>query len=185
MTAEPPRLGPMERTALLGIARAAVRHRLGRGSAPELPEQGALAIARGAFVTVKVRGELRGCIGTFAPRGSLAETVARVAESAATEDPRFHPVAPEELDHLEVHISVLDPKRLMHGPADLVVGRDGVLVQMGWHRGALLPQVAVEEGWDSATFLARTCLKAGLPPDAWRDPRALVELFSAEELGTP
>lgn len=179
----PPRLGAVERAALLGIARAAVRERLGMGAQPALPEEGLLAEPRGAFVTVYVRGELRGCIGTFTPAGSLASTVARMAASAAGEDPRFEPVRADEVDDLDVHVSALDPRRPMRDPAELEVGRDGVVVQLGWRRGTLLPRVAVEHGWDRVTFLERTCLKAGLPPDAWQDPEAVVELFSAEEVG--
>ncbi len=171
------------RAALLGIARAAVRHYLGASAAPALPADGPLAEPRGAFVTLTKAGELRGCVGTFTPKGSLAATVARMAVSAATEDPRFEPVRLDEVDDLDLHVSVLAPRRPMRDPAELELGRDGVVVQLGWHRGALLPRVAVEQGWDRETFLARTCLKAGLPPDAWREPGAVVELFSAEEFG--
>lgn len=177
------RLDDVERAALLGIARAAIRARLGLGPAPALPETGPLAEARGAFVTLRVRSELRGCIGTFTPQGSLAATVARMAVAAATEDPRFPALGAAEVDELDLHVSALEPRRRMTDPSELEVGRDGVLVQLGWHRGALLPQVAVEEGWDATTFLDRTCLKAGLPPTAWREPAATVELFAAEEVG--
>jgi uncharacterized protein len=176
-------LAPADRAALLAIAKVAVRQRVARGPPPALPEAGPLAEPRGAFVTLTVNGELRGCVGTFTPAGSLAATVARMAASAAAEDPRFAPVQESELDELDVHVSALDPRRRMRDATELVVGRDGVLVQLGWHRGALLPRVAVEEGWDPVTFLERTCLKAGLPPHAWRDPAATVELFSAEEFG--
>jgi len=176
-------LGPAERAALLGIAQAAVRERVAGGPPPALPESGPLAATRGAFVTLTVKGELRGCVGTFTPAGSLAATVARMAASAAAEDPRFEPVAADELDDLDVHVSALEPRRAMRDLADLELGRDGVVVQLGWHRGALLPRVAVEEGWTRETFLERTCLKAGLPPNAWRDPAATVELFAAEEFG--
>jgi uncharacterized protein len=179
----PLRLGAVERAALLGIARAAVRERLGIAPEPALPEDGPLAEPRGAFVTVSVRGELRGCIGTFTPAGSLASTVARMAATAASEDPRFEPIRAEEIDDLDVHVSALDPRRPMRDPAELEIGRDGVVVQLGWRRGTLLPRVAVDHGWDPVTFLERTCLKAGLPPDAWHDPQAVVELFSAEDFG--
>jgi AmmeMemoRadiSam system protein A len=175
-------LGPVERAALLGVARGAVRARLGLSAGPELPGDGPLSEPAGAFVTLRVNGELRGCIGTFTPQGSLASTVARMAAAAATEDPRFPPLGAEELDDLDVHVSVLEPRRRMQDPSEIAIGRDGIAVQLGWQRGALLPQVAVEEGWDARTFLARTCLKAGLPPDAWRDPQATVELFAAEEI---
>ena len=177
------RLGPADGAALLGIARAALRVRFGLGTQPPLPDSGPLAEERGAFVTLTREDELRGCIGSFAPTGSLAQTVARLAVSAATEDPRFPPVTADELDDLDVHISVLDPPRRMWAPSDIHLGRDGLLVRLGWHRGALLPRVAVEQGWDAETFLERTCLKAGLRPDAWKDPAAVVELFSTEEVG--
>lgn len=176
-------LGPLDRAALLGLARAAVRARLGVGDAPALPAEGPLGAPGGAFVTLRVRGELRGCLGSFTPRGSLAATVAGLAAGAATDDPRFPPLRPEELDDLDLHVSVLAPRRPMQDPSELAVGRDGVVVELGWQRGALLPRVAVEEGWDAKTFLERTCLKAGLPPGAWRDPQAKVELFAAEEVG--
>ena len=179
----PSRLGTVERAALLGIARAAVRERLGLGPRPTLPDDGPLTVPRGAFVTLFVRGELRGCIGTFTPAGSLANTVARMAANAASEDPRFEPVHVEEIEELEVHVTALDPRRPMRHPEELEIGRHGVVVQLGWHRGTLLPRVAVDHGWDRVTFLERTCLKAGLPPHAWQDPEAVVELFSAEELG--
>ncbi len=178
-----PRLGAVDRAALLGIARASIREHLGLGPPPALPAEGQLAEPRGAFVTLSVRGELRGCIGTFTPADSLARTVAKMATSAASEDPRFEPVRADEVDDLDVHVSVLGPRRPMRDPSDLEIGRDGVVVQLGWHRGTLLPRVAVEHGWDRAAFLERTCLKAGLPPQAWQDPEAVVELFSAEEVG--
>lgn len=176
-------LGPLERAALLGIARAAVLEKLGLGPRPSLPAEGPLAEPRGAFVTLSVRGELRGCIGTFSPAGSLAQTVARMAANAASEDPRFEPVRADEIDDLDVHVSALGPRRPMRDAAELEIGRDGVVIQLGWHRGTLLPRVAVDHGWDRLTFLERTCLKAGLPPHAWQDPEAVVELFSAEEVG--
>jgi len=178
-------LGPTDRAALLGIARAALRHRLCAGPPPAPPAGGPLAEPRGAFVTLRRGGVLRGCVGTFAPSGPLARVVAEMAVAAATQDPRFPPVEAEELDDLDVHVSVLSPLRPMKDPSEIAIGRDGILVRRGWHRGTLLPVVAVESGWDARTFLARTCLKAGLPPDAWQAPDAQVELFSAEELGGP
>jgi len=178
-------LGTTERAALLGVAQAALRHHLGVGPAPAIPERGPLAERRGVFVTLRLRGKLRGCIGSFSPEGSLARTVAQMAVAAATRDPRFEPVRADELDDLDVHISALGPMRPMSSPAEIAVGRDGILVKRGWHRGTLLPAVAVEQGWDAATFLERTCIKAGLPPDAWSAADAEVLLFPAEEFGAP
>jgi AmmeMemoRadiSam system protein A len=138
-------------------------------------------VPRGAFVTLRREGELRGCIGTLAAREPLARTVARMAAAAAAEDPRFESVAPEEVDGLEISISALSPLRRIAGPDDLAAGRDGAVVQLGWHRGALLPSVATEHQWGAEEFLRHTCLKAGLWPEAWKDPGAVLEAFRAEE----
>ncbi len=178
-------LSPLERAALLGVARAAIWHRLGLGAAPEVPETGALGDRRGAFVTLRRGGELRGCIGRFDPEGSLARTVADMAVAAAFEDPRFPPLRPEEIHDLELHVSALGPRRPLPDPARLRIGEHGLAVRQGWHRGVLLPVVAVERGWDAPTFLKHACLKAGLRPDAWLDPSTTVEVFDAEEFGEP
>jgi hypothetical protein len=176
-------LAPVERAALLGVARAALRHHLGLGPAPEIPTGGELGTARGAFVTLRRDGELRGCIGRFEADGTLARTVARMAVAAAAEDPRFPPVRAGEVDGLSIHVSALGPRRPLADPSQLQVGRHGIVVQRGWQRGTLLPVVAVEQGWDAPTFLQRACLKAGLPPDAWKDPGTTLEVYEAEEFG--
>ncbi|HEU4384040.1 MAG TPA: AmmeMemoRadiSam system protein A [Anaeromyxobacteraceae bacterium] len=176
-------LSPQDRAALLGIARAAVRHHLGLGSAPPLPSSGPLAVPRGAFVTLRVERALRGCIGSFEPKGTLAGTVAAVAVSAASEDPRFPPVRREEADDLGYCVSALGPRTPLRDPSEIEIGTHGLLVKKGWHRGTLLPAVAVERGFDAVAFLRHTCLKAGLRPDAWRDPEATVEIYTAEEFG--
>jgi AMMECR1 domain-containing protein len=157
-------LSPADRSALLALARAAIRHRLGIGPPPAIPESGALGLPRGAFVTLHRGGELRGCIGRFDPEGSLARTVADMAAAAAFEDPRFRPLP---------------------DPTQLRVGQHGLAVKQGWHRGVLLPVVAVERGWDGPTFLKHACLKAGLRPDAWLDPSTTIEVFDADEFGDP
>ena len=175
-------LSPVERAALLGVARAAIRHRVAGGPAPEVPREGALGAPRGAFVTLRRDGELRGCVGTLAPREPLGEAVARMAAAAATEDPRFAAVREDELDGLDLTISALSPLRPLGGPEALEVGRDGVVVQLGWQRGALLPAVAAERGWSAEELLRHACLKAGLWPEAWKDARAKLEAFWAEEI---
>lgn len=101
------------------------------------------------------------------------------------EDPRFDPVAPAEVRHLSVEISVLGPREPVYARDDVVVGRHGLLVEKGWRRGLLLPQVAVEWRWDAATFIAQTCHKAGLPTDAWPDRGAALFRFEAEVFGEP
>jgi AmmeMemoRadiSam system protein A len=135
---------------------------------------------RGAFVTIHRRSshELRGCIGYIESRFPLAETVARAARIAATEDTRFLPVTLEELPALQIEISVLEPPRRAR-PEEVEVGRHGVIVGRRHNRGLLLPQVAVEHGWDRETFLNHTCLKAGLPAGAWQQPDTEIQVFSA------
>jgi AmmeMemoRadiSam system protein A len=176
-------LSPTERAALLGIARGAILSHLGLAPAPGLPTGGALGEERGAFVTVRVSGELRGCIGTFRPSGSLAATVARMAVSAASEDPRFHPVSAEDLAALEISVSALGAPRPLADPRAVAIGREGLIAKRGFHRGTLLPKVAVEHGWSAEEFLKHTCLKAGLPPRAWQETDVTIEAFEAEEFG--
>jgi AmmeMemoRadiSam system protein A len=152
--------------------------------APALPETGALGEQRGAFVSLYVGGELRGCIGTFRPLGSLTATVAQMAVAAASEDPRFPALRAEEVAELQVSVSALAPPHKLADPRrDVEVGRHGLIVKKGWNRGALLPRVATEHGWDAETFLKQTCLKAGLPPSSWREPDCEIEGFEAEEFG--
>ncbi|HET7753213.1 MAG TPA: AmmeMemoRadiSam system protein A [Anaeromyxobacteraceae bacterium] len=176
-------LSRVERSALLGVARASLRHHAGLGPEPEIPLAGALGEPRGAFVTLRREGELRGCIGRLQPERSLAQLVGELAVTAATADPRFEPVEVHEVDDLEISISVLQPPRPLRSPEELRVGTDGAVIRLDWHRGVLLPSVAVANGWDARTFLRHTCLKAGLWPEAWEDPRAIVEVFAAEEFG--
>jgi AmmeMemoRadiSam system protein A len=176
-------LSPTDRAALLGIARGAVLAHLGLAKPPALPEAGPLAEPRGAFVTLHVGPDLRGCIGTFRPAGSLAATVARMAVSAASEDPRFRAVAPGDVAELRVAISVLSAPHPLADPRAVELGRQGLVVGRGFHRGTLLPKVAVEHGWGAEEFLKHTCLKAGLPPRAWEEPDVEVQAFEAEEFG--
>jgi len=130
---------------------------------------------RGVFVTLnkkKDSKELRGCIGRPYPVLPLGEAIILSAINAAREDPRFHPVKLKELDDLVIEVTVLTvPKRINAKPGDIpgkiVVGRDGLIVSTGMCSGLLLPQVAVEHGFDSTEFLCQTCMKAGLMPDAW------------------
>lgn len=178
-------LTAIERSALLGLARASLLALLEERPAPPAPAPagGALDEPRGAFVTLHVKGELRGCIGTFTPAEPLARTVARMAVAAATEDPRFPPLRAAELPDLALSISALGPRRPLPDPKQVRVGQDGLLVKRGWHQGALLPKVAVEQGWSAEEFLKHVCLKAGLPARAWQEPGTELETFEAEEFG--
>lgn len=140
-----------------------------------------LAEKRGAFVTLHLAGQLRGCVGFVQPSRGLYQTIIEAALSAAFHDPRFLPVSPEEAPELQVEISVLSPLRPI-APEEIVVGRHGLVVSRGLYRGLLLPQVAVQQAWDTATFLEQTCLKAGLPIDAWKHG-ATLQAFTAEVFG--
>jgi AmmeMemoRadiSam system protein A len=176
-------LSATERAALLGIARGAILGHLGIAAPPGLPEQGPLAEPRGAFVTLHVGDDLRGCIGTFSPSGSLAATVARMAVAAASEDPRFPAIGAGDVAELRVAISALSPPHPIADPRAVEIGRQGLVVGRGYHRGTLLPKVAVEQGWGPEEFLKHTCLKAGLPPRAWEEPDVSIQAFEAEEFG--
>ena len=174
-----------EKNALMKIARTsvetAVRDRkmylVGTTSFPRLEE------ARGAFVTLKEHGELRGCIGYITPMKSLAETVRDVAAYAALEDTRFTPVTTKELPLLEYEVSVMSPLRRVLDIKEIKVGKHGLIMKQGDIEGILLPQVPVEEKWDRDTFIEETCLKAGLPRQAWKDDDTDIFMFTALVFG--
>lgn len=135
----------------------------------------------GAFVTLKTRaGDLRGCIGSIRAIEPMYRAVSSSAISAALRDPRFHPVRREELPHLHLEISVMGPIEIVTDTADIVCGRDGLIISRGRYAGLLLPQVATEYGWGTEEFLDHTCMKAGLPRSSWRSPETRIERFSAE-----
>jgi len=169
MSATPPILTQEQRALLLGTARRAIRERVwGIRAKPSSSNDPKLQVPGATFVTITCGGQLRGCIGYVEPIKPLVEAVASCAASAATADPRFPPVTPEELPHLRVEISVLSPLRPIDDPAEVQVGTHGLYVLQGDRRGLLLPQVAIEFGWSRDAFLRHTCLKAGLPDDAWK-----------------
>lgn len=166
--------------ALIEAARAAIASRLSQtGSCCPAPVTPALLVPCGAFVTLKSEGCLRGCIGRISSSQSLLQTVKEVAVSSAFEDPRFPPVTRSEWPSIRVEVSVLSPLRRVSDPQCVQVGTHGVLVRSGYCSGLLLPQVATEQGWDRDTFLSHACRKAGLPPDAWKNPNTQIEVFSA------
>ncbi len=169
-----------EELACLKLARLALEHYFETGGllpAPGKPLR--LKQTRGAFVTLNVDGELRGCVGYPLPVKPLDETIIEMAVAAASRDTRFEPLRPEELDRLKIDVSVLGLPEPAADPAEVVVGRHGIIVSEGFHKGLLLPQVPVEHGWDRETYLDHGCLKAGLPRDAWRKG-AKIEVFSAQ-----
>ena len=170
-----------ERRWLLALARSTIEARLGGRDLPDAdPPPGPLTEHRGAFVTLTADGALRGCIGHVVAAEPLWLSVRGNAVNAAFHDPRFSPVAPEELPDLQVEISALSPLWPVAAPGEISIGRDGLLVALGAARGLLLPQVAERYGWSPVEFLDQTCRKAGLEPGCWRDPGARILAFSAE-----
>ena len=175
-------LTPHDQQRLLRHARRAIAARLEERPLDPLASPGALGEPAAAFVTIQLGGRLRGCIGMIEDDEPLAEVVARCAADAATRDPRFPPLPRETLSEVRLEISVLTPFRRVSDPAETEVGRHGVMVEQGPHRALLLPQVPGEWGWDRETFLSQTCVKAGLPADAWRTGAA-VHTFEAQVFG--
>jgi AmmeMemoRadiSam system protein A len=173
-----------DKKILLYIARQAIITALNDEKLPP-PESitDGLIAQQGAFVTLNKEGTLRGCIGTFTATEPLYLTVARMAREAAFSDPRFNPVEKNEVDHLHIEISVLTPMKKINDPESVEVGRDGLYIRQGFRSGVLLPQVPVEYGWDRMTFLQHTCLKAGLPTDAWKAEGTELFVFQAEIFG--
>ena len=153
---------------LLNLARRCLEARVRRQPQPAIEYDGALDVCRGAFVSIHGNDDLRGCLGRLETDRAVADVVAHLAAVVADSDPRFAPVTPEELPTLVIEISVLTPECEVADVTEIEVGRHGIIVEDGSRRGLLLPQVATEYGWDRETFLDHTCVKAGLPADAWR-----------------
>ncbi len=181
LTSEAAEFSSQERRLLLRLAHQAIEAALDGRRLDTTPPNEHLAEQRGAFTTLHLRGKLRGCIGYVFPTQSLYRTVAETARAAAADDPRFQPVTMEEAPELKVEISVLSTLRPI-SPDDVVIGKHGLVAMQGSRRGLLLPQVPLEWGWDRETFLSQTCMKAGLPPDAWLRGAEL-QAFSAEVFG--
>ena len=178
---EKPPLSDKGKQKLLKIARETIETYLRSHRVPKLertdPE---LNQHLGAFVTLTIQGQLRGCIGRFEPDMPVAEVVQQMALAAATEDPRFAPVTLVELQKIRIEISALTPRRKITDINEIQVGKHGLYITRGWHNGTLLPQVATEYGWTREEFLQHTCYKAGLPPDAWKDKDTEIFVYSAE-----
>jgi len=155
---------------LLQYARDVIRASLYHQGEPEAPAL-STTLRCGAFVTLMKAGSLRGCIGRMQSSDPLVTTVSEMAYAAAFEDPRFPPLRKEELELIDIEITLLSPLRPI-APEDVVVGRHGILISAWGRSGVLLPQVPVEYGWDRETFLDQVCRKAGLPTDAWKSSQA-------------
>lgn len=170
-----------EKQTLLDMARRAIKARCQNEPMPRLPSPSRkLAEKRGAFVCLHAGEDLRGCIGMIEAKGSLWETVRDMAVQAAFSDPRFCAVQADEIPDLDIEISVLTPLQPLNDMSRIEIGKHGLFIRKGYHSGLLLPQVAVERGWNGIEFLEWTCKKAGLAGDSWKDPEAEVFVFSAD-----
>jgi AmmeMemoRadiSam system protein A len=167
-------LNSSERELLLALVREAVgAHLAGREPRPVQIPSGPLHETLGVFVSIHRGDRLRGCIGRYVSTHPLYEAAAECGIAAATADPRFSPVEGNELDAVHFELSVLSEPRPAR-PETVEVGRHGLIVESRNRRGLLLPQVASRQGWDSLEFLSQTCLKAGLPADAWHGDAAVM-----------
>lgn len=179
------RLSETSRRDLLALARRGLEAHFHGDPPPRLGSDRAEAFgeARALFVTLRRRGQLRGCIGTLSPEGDLTRMVPTFALRAAFEDPRFPPLSADELPECDIEISVLTPPAPVENPEMIEIGRDGLIVEARGRSGLLLPQVASELGLDRERFLSEVCRKAGLPAGAWREPGARLWAFQAEVFG--
>lgn len=170
----PPDLTPERQEALLALARWTLESYLESGKIPPYEtEDPQLLRPSGAFVTLRKAGELRGCIGHLRADTPLYRVVQEMAVAAATEDPRFPPLTRQELESVQLEISVLSPFHRLTDPMQVEVGKHGLLIIKGGKQGLLLPQVAVEEGWGREEFLEGLCQKAGLPKGCWQEGASL------------
>lgn len=177
-----------ERTKLLGWVRATLAAAVRGKALPGIPEaelSERLRAPHGVFVTLKKGGDLRGCIGKMDFEQALWTNALTAAVASALEDPRFPPVTPLELGEIEIEISILNPPEDLPRPELFDVARQGIIVEKGWRHGLFLPKVAAEQGWDATKTLEMVCWKAGLPADAWRDPSARLQVFTAFDFGEP
>ena len=178
---EPREFSPEERTLLLELAHESILSALECREISLDPPTPHLAEPRGAFTSLYVREQLRGCVGYVLPTNSVYRAVAETSRAAAFDDTRFYPVTIDEVRELEVELSILSvPKPI--AAEEIEIGRNGLLISMAGNRGLLLPQVPVEHNWDRIAFLEQTCRKAGLPLDAWQKGAA-IEAFTAEVFG--
>jgi AmmeMemoRadiSam system protein B/AmmeMemoRadiSam system protein A len=173
-------LSPDEKTGLLQIARETLDRFVRSNEVLHTETDNPKFLGpKGAFVTLKKKGALRGCIGFIEPVLPLHQTIVQATIYAASKDARFSPVSSSELKEIDIEISVLTPPQKIVEPREVKVGKHGLIIAKGDRRGLLLPQVPVENGWSRLTFLQRTCQKAGLPKDAWKSG---AEIFTFEAI---
>lgn len=173
-------LSDSDRDSLLRLARLAITEAVSRGQLlADIPADGIFSEQHGVFVSLHVGKRLRGCVGVIEPEHFLGDSIVRCATGAAMRDPRFPALRAQELGQLQIEISILSTPHKLR-PEEIQIGTHGLLILLGRHRGLLLPQVAVTHQLSVGQFLAETCRKAGLPPDAWRDPEAHLLGFTCE-----
>lgn len=173
-------LAEEEKLGLLRIAREAIQARFEGKKYEPVPIPSLDDRKQGVFVTLWLHGKLHGCMGRIQARESVPEAIAAMAPVAAFDDPRFPELTLEELPEVMIEISLLSRLERVHDfDTDIVIGRDGLLVKLDLHSGLLLPRIPVEYGWETREFLEQTCLKAGLPKNAYRDKYAEVYKFTA------
>jgi len=176
-----------QKRTLLKVARDTVEAVVnGRAAPAPMSDDPELNAPCGCFVTLKNGDRLRGCIGQFTSDKPLVALIVEMAKASATSDPRFSTsrITPDEIDRLDIEISVLSPLELTDDPLSLEPGTHGIYIRRGSASGCFLPQVATETGWSKEQFLSYCCShKAGLSPDAWQDPETQVYLFTAEVFG--
>jgi len=170
---------PGDQRVLTGLARASIAEAL-RLAVPVPPDSPILDERLGAFVTLTLRGNLRGCIGQTQSRERLRALLPAMARAAAFEDPRFPPLATAEFPIVRIEVSLLSRPVRVASPDDVVVGTHGVIVSARGRRGLLLPQVAIEWNWSREELLENVCAKAALDRDAWRHPGTRLETFTAQ-----
>lgn len=178
-------LSKEQKNKLLKLARNTMEKYIVQGIIPKFEDADPLfREKRGAFVTIHNKGNLRGCIGMIEAREPLADTIIEMSIEASRNDPRFMPVEPGEIKDLDIEISVLTPKRRIKSIDEIELGKHGVIVKRGFAGGVYLPQVAVETGWSKEKFMESLCSgKAGLPADAYKDPKTEIYVFEAEVFG--
>lgn len=173
-----------QKKELLALARRTIEDGAHGKKKPKVqPDDKGLAMPAGVFVSLHKKGRLRGCIGRFEADFPLSETVVDMAWAASKNDPRFNEVRQGELSDIDIEISVLSPLRKISDVKEIEVGRHGIYIIRGGWRGTLLPQVAEEQGWNREGFLRHTCMKAGLPPDAYKDEGTEIYIYDALVFG--
>ena len=170
-----------EKEILLSAAKESIKSLFGKADIPTVDYKvyPNLKLKAGAFVTLKIKNELRGCIGYITSEQPLFETICEVAKHAAIQDPRFPPLTQKEFNSIDIEISVLSPMKKISDYSEIKIGEHGLLVEEGHNRGLLLPQVATENNFTVNQFLTSICMKAGLSSDLWQRKKLNLKVFTA------